>query len=121
MTITNVEMVLGRPPTPGHCTDSRLKHTPNLSEKEDYLHVQELWPEKQASRPFGSLQDAYGGAVWEWRPVDASTSFQFTGVFQKRAYTLAWHPDFQGCCLGTPTDGLALEASRAYTCSPIVV
>lgn len=67
--------VSGRLPLPGYCTDSRLKHTPSLSEEEDYLHVQELWPEKQAFCPFGSLQDAYGGAVREWRPVDATAPF----------------------------------------------
>lgn len=35
--------ILGRLPLPGHCTDSRLKHVPSVSEKEAYV-IQELWP-----------------------------------------------------------------------------
>ena len=47
-TIIIGERILGRPSLPGHCTDSRLKHNPSLSEKEVYLHVQELWSQGQA-------------------------------------------------------------------------
>ena len=39
------ETVLGRLPAPGHCPDSRLKHTPSLSVKETSLLDWELWPE----------------------------------------------------------------------------
>lgn len=39
----------GRLPFPAHCTDSRPKHSPSLSEPGVYLFVQELWPEGQAS------------------------------------------------------------------------
>lgn len=47
--ITIEETVLGRLPSPGLCTDSRLKHTPGLSMKEAYLLILELWPQGQAS------------------------------------------------------------------------
>lgn len=33
------ETVPGRLPLPGCCTDSKLKHTPSISEKEAYLLV----------------------------------------------------------------------------------
>ena len=49
MGLTIGETVLGRLPLPGHCTDSKLKHTPRLSEKEAYMLVQELWSEGQVS------------------------------------------------------------------------
>lgn len=48
-TITITEIVLGQPPPPGHCADSRLKHTPRLSVKEACFLVLELQPEGQAS------------------------------------------------------------------------
>lgn len=44
-TLTIEETVLGILPLAGHCTDSRLKHTPSVSVKEAYLLVLELWPE----------------------------------------------------------------------------
>lgn len=47
--VTIREGVLGRLPSPGHCTDSGLKHSPSLSVKEAYLLVLELWPQGQAS------------------------------------------------------------------------
>lgn len=41
--------VLGWLPPSEHRTDSQLKYAPHLSEKEAYLLVKALWPEKQAS------------------------------------------------------------------------
>lgn len=43
MRLEQLKTVLGRFPPPVHCTDSRLKHTPSLFEKEAYLLIQELW------------------------------------------------------------------------------
>lgn len=37
--ITSRDIIFGRLPPPGHCTDSKLKHTPSLSVKKDYLLV----------------------------------------------------------------------------------
>lgn len=41
-TVTPRETVLSRLPSPGHCSDSRLKHIPILSGKEAYLLGLEL-------------------------------------------------------------------------------
>ena len=38
---TTGETDCGRLPPPGHCTDSRLKHSPHLSEEQAYLLFQE--------------------------------------------------------------------------------
>lgn len=42
------EKVLGWLLPPGHCTEGRLKYTPNLSLKETYACLV-LWPEEQTS------------------------------------------------------------------------
>lgn len=49
--VTIGETVLARPPPPRHCADSRLKHTPGLSEEEPPLSGQELRPEWQGFAP----------------------------------------------------------------------
>lgn len=46
--VTVGKTVLGRPPHPGHCTDSRLKHDSSLPGKKAYLLSLELLPEGQA-------------------------------------------------------------------------
>ena len=48
-TVTIRKTVLSRPPTPGHCTDSRLKHNLSLPVKKAYLLSLELHPEVEAS------------------------------------------------------------------------
>lgn len=45
-TVTIGDLVLSRLLYPGYCTDKRLKHTPRLSVKEDYLLVLEFQPKR---------------------------------------------------------------------------
>lgn len=47
-TVTMGDTVPDRLPLPGHRTDSRLKQTPSLLEKEACLLVQELWPKEKS-------------------------------------------------------------------------
>lgn len=68
----------------GYCTESRLKHTSSLSEKEVCLLIQELWLEGQLSglvhlqQPTelsGTLRVAYRGASREWRLINSILCF----------------------------------------------
>ena len=48
-TVTIGKTVLGKPPTPGQCTDNRLKHSPSLFINKAYVLSLQLQPEGQAS------------------------------------------------------------------------
>lgn len=113
--LTIGEAALGRPLPPKHCPDSRLKHTPSLSEKNAYLLVQELWP---GSHP---LLGVYGSAIWEQSPGDAvsALSLCLTPAHQylpKRSSYSCLVPQFlPRLCKGTTLHNLAPMAGRAYT------
>lgn len=64
--VTIRETVIGRIPSSGHRTESRLKYTPSLSVKEAYLLVLEaqLWSRLQV---WHTPRD-YGGALRKCRP-----------------------------------------------------
>ena len=79
--------------------------------KEVYLHIQDLCPEGQALSDM--LLVAYGLALREQRPGDTIfvPSLCLTGVSQKGACTLVWHPIFAAAIR---IHGLALVANGAY-------
>ena len=121
-TVTIRETGLGRLPAPEHCTDSRLKHTSNLSVKEAYLLVLEfrlrgklqVW---NASRGQEVLSENTGQGMPSFHSLSALP--QLAGTSQKRASALVWTPTFYNC----PTEGFSrspnLEASRTYDCGPM--
>lgn len=83
-TIINAKMVLGWWPPLENCAYSRQKHTPSLSEREAYLLVQGLWPERQASgsahfqRP---TEVHLGNGGWEVSPLHSLSLCLTPGVW----------------------------------------
>lgn len=118
-TITMRKTVLSRLPLPGHSTESRLKHTSSLSEREVFY----------LSRSFGFRgsplvwhTDVYRGAVRGWRLVNSVWCFPSTllhrahDIIQKGAYILFSCSDFCVFYQGMPLHHLALVASWDSAC-----
>ena len=101
-TVTIREIVLGRLPPPGHCTDSRRKHAPTLSiKKTPIFFVLGPQPEGHASY-LAHIQRAMEmllGNRGQQMPFlcSFSVSLQLAGVSQKGAYTLIWSPELCSC------------------------
>ena len=90
--------VLGWLPPSEHCTDSQLKYTLHFSEKEAYLLVQDLWPEKQASGLAG-----LGSCTQRMKACGLMTSalLQLNSISLKGIYILDWYPDFLATIRGS--------------------
>lgn len=103
-TVAIGERVLGRLRSPGHCIDSRLRHT-SQGFCEGGLFVCPGALAWEASFRFGTHIVAYSSALKEhrlWMPSwhYPSAFLQLTGISPKRAYTLDWSPDFCDFCPG---------------------
>ena len=121
-TVEIIEMVFGKLLPPRHFTDSGPRHTlQSFCERGLFACPGALaWG---AVFRFGTHFVVSGPALKEHRLQmsswhSPSALLQFTGVTQKRAYTLIWSPDLCDCHSGTPPDCLALVDSRTYAYSP---
>lgn len=113
--LQQLKAVLGRPPPPVHCAESRLKPTPSLFfEKEAYLPLLELWPEGQttALATMGPWSCAQGTEAGGYNLHSPSVSPQLPAVSQKRAYTFVWHHKVSICHQDTHLYHLALVAKN---------
>lgn len=122
-TVAIREMVLGGLTSTGHCTDNRLKYTPQSFCKGGlFAH-----PEASAwgtNFRFGTHVAACRNAsnnicCGSHLGVLSLLCSSSSASFWKELIYSAGAPDFVTATKGTPSDCLALLASRAYTCSPI--
>lgn len=80
------ERVLDRLPPPGHCTDSRVKHTPSFSGRADLLVLEGqavVWHTPGASRS-ALREDRLVGAI----SAPSLCLIQLTGISQKGTHTV---------------------------------
>ena len=76
--------------TPGHCTDSKLKHTPSFSDKgpiwlSGSFGLRDRLLAEHAHRRLEVLRE---GGQWIHSFYFLSAFLLFTGIFQEEAYTL---------------------------------
>ena len=96
------EAVLGRPPQPGRCTGSRLKHTPNLSA---------CWSQSFSLSTHLEPPEVLPSNVGHRMPSLHSppASLRLTGISQKGVCAHMWSPSFCNCFLA---DTSKLPGSR---------
>ena len=116
------ETVLGRLPSSGHCTDSKLKHTPSLCEKGLFTCPgASAWGTcfKFVTNLKGRV--VLSGNVGQGMPPPHSPSalLRLTSTSQKGAYILIRSPNFSNCHPRDTSRSPGLEANRVYNCGPI--
>lgn len=108
---------------PGHCRDSKLKHTPTLLVKIAHLIVREIKPEDrflgltQVWRLQRLLSGNGGREITYLHPHFPPMALpQLIGISQKGAYTLIWSSGFYNCHPGDTFRSSGLEVSKSCNC-----
>lgn len=112
------------PSTPGHCRDSRLKHTKiPLWKRPIYLSGASNWGTGFRLVTHLACSEALSGNVGsEILPLCSPlASPHFAGTSQKEAYTIVWSPDFYNCHPGDTSRFPGPEVSKVYSYSPIAL